>query len=91
MSASSQQKQNFVTAFRSFSEQLARIMAQGENLKDIYTDLGLSGIVDGDLVGDNSGLSATDVQAALTTVSTMLSEYTATRRATLNKISHGQP
>jgi hypothetical protein len=91
MAASSQQKQNFVTSFRAFSEQLARVLAQGQNLKDLYTDLGLSGIVDADLTGDNAGLSATDVQAALSTVGTMLTEYTAARRATLNKISHGAP
>jgi hypothetical protein len=91
VAASSQQKQNFVTSFRAFSEQLARTLAQGQNLKDLYTDLGLSGIVDADLVGDNAGLSAADVTAALGTVNSMLTEYTAARRSTLNKISHGAP
>jgi hypothetical protein len=92
MAATSLQKQKFVTGFRALAEQVARTMAQAATYKDMYTDLGLSsGITDADLVDDNAGLSAADVTAALGTVNSMLTEYTAARRASLNKISHGAP
>jgi hypothetical protein len=91
MAATSTQKSAFVTAFRAYTEQHRRIMDQAIQLQALYTDLGLSTITDADLTGDNAGLSAADVQAALSTVGTMLTEYTAARRASLNRISHGAP
>ena len=91
MAATAAQKAAFVTAFRAYTEQHRRIMDQALQLQSLYTDLGLSTIVDADLTGDNAGLLAADVNAALSTAGTVIGEWTAARRASYNKISHGQP
>lgn len=87
------QKNAFVGAFRSYVEAHRRVMDQANVLAGLYNDLGLSGagLIDADLSGDNAGLSAADVQAALTTAGAILGEFTAARRATFNKIGHGAP
>ena len=89
MAVTPAQKTQWISAVRSGSEQLNRVLSQLADLRDIYTDLNLSTIVDGDLTGDNAGLAAADVNAALTTVNAILTEFTAARRASLNKIGHG--
>lgn len=91
MAATSSQKGAFVTAFRAYTEAHRRIMDQAIQLQALYTDLGLSGIGDADLTGDNAGLLAADVNAALGTAGAVIGEWTATRRGTYNKIGHGQP
>ena len=91
MAATANQKAAFVTAFRAYTEQHRRIMDQALQLQSLYTDLGLSTITDADLTGENAGLLAADVNAALSTAGALIGEWTATRRASYNRISHGQP
>jgi hypothetical protein len=91
MAATSTQKSAFVTAFRAYTEQHRRIMDQAIQLQALYTDLGLSTITDADLTGDNAGLLAADVNAALTTAGAIIGEWTAARRASYNKLGHGAP
>lgn len=81
----------FVTAFRTWTEQHRRIMDQAGVLAALYTDLGLSNITDGDLTGDNAGLSAADVTAALGTAGGLIGEFSAADRATFNRIGRGSP
>jgi hypothetical protein len=92
MAATPQQKSNFITAARAYGEQLVRLMADGNQLRDLYTDLGLAGaIADPDFTGDNAGITAADFAAAITAIGADLTEWTALRRTAISKISHGSP
>jgi hypothetical protein len=89
MAVTQNQKTQFITSVRSATEQLVRTLSMLDDLRNVYNDLGLTNIVNSDLIGDNSGLDATDVTAALATVNNILNEFTVARRASLNKIGHG--
>jgi hypothetical protein len=92
MAASLAQKTAFVTAFRAWSEQLKRTLDQGAALRDMFNDLGIT-LTDADLnaMADSAGLSAADINAALTIASQIVGEFTAARRGAVNKIGHGAP
>lgn len=92
MAATTAQKAAFVTAFRAWSEQLKRVLDQGTTLRDLFNDLGIT-LTDADLnaMADSAGMSATDINAALTIAGQIVGEFTAARRAAMNKIGHGAP
>lgn len=94
MAASTKQKQAFTVAFIAWAEQTRRIMEQGASLRDQNNDLNINTtLTDADINGipDLAGVSAADVNAALTVAGQMIGEFTAARRAAFNKIGHGAP
>lgn len=92
MAATPAQKTEFISAARRYGEALVRLMSNGNQLRDLWNDLGLQGtIADPDFTGDNAGLTAADFSAAITAIGADLTEWTAARRTAINKIGHGAP
>jgi hypothetical protein len=93
MAATADQKTKWINSFRTWAVHYRDVMKQGQELANLYADLGLSGtgIVDGDLTGENAGLAVFDLQTAVSVAGSAVGEFTRARETAINKISYGQP
>jgi hypothetical protein len=93
MAATDTQKRNWAWAFVMWSVHYRDIMRQGQELANLYADLGLSGsgIVQTDLTNELTGLSVSDLQAAVAVAGQVVGEFTRARETAFNKVSLGQP
>lgn len=91
MARTQEQVNAYLAAFRNWADQDRRIIDNLTQLRNLYDDLGLSGLTQAEVDAQNPGLAVADVTAALTTANTLLTQYTAAVRAALNKIGHGAP
>lgn len=92
MARTQEQVNSFLAAFRNWADQDRRVHYDNlAQLKNLYDDLGLTGLTQAEVDAQNPGLAVADVTAALTTANTLLTQYTAAVRAALNKVGHGAP
>jgi hypothetical protein len=83
------QKTGFISNYRAVIDRLNAAMEQEKTLRSQYTALSLSSaIVDGDFTGDNVGITAAQLTAAVSSMDTMQTAYGATVRQNLYRIGH---
>lgn len=81
----------FIDALRNTTEYHRRGMDSFNQLKALYTDVGLSNLTDQEVAAAAPGLTAADITGALGAADTLITGYTPAIRAAMNKIGHGAP